>query len=335
VPGAADVAGTASGLLAAPLGGGRGDFLAWFRPETVREVTWSGNPHESTTVQGATGPRLSPRRSFAAWTETVRGTAQPWREHEVAAARALAGHLTESALRRAQADDRLAGALQRTLLLAELPKVPGVALAARYRPSAADVVGGDWYDLVPLPSGRLSIVLGDVAGHGLAAAAITAQLRHALRAHLLRDLGPAGALRALNELVTALLPGELATAVVAELDPVTGEVAVASAGHPPAVHAGPDGVVLLPGGRGPALGLLDTAEYRETRLRLTVADRLLLYSDGLVESRSVPLSDGLDALVAAVTGATAAGPQALLDEVLAVLDPPDTDDVTLVGLGRT
>ena len=121
----------------------------------------------------------------------MRGTSQPWREHEVAAARALAGHLADAALSRA-AGGQPAGrrALQRTLLLEELPKVPGVALAARYLPSAEDVVGGDWYDLVPLPGGRVAIVLGDVAGHGLAAAAITAQLRHALRAHLLRARGP-------------------------------------------------------------------------------------------------------------------------------------------------
>ena len=115
--------------------------------------------------------------------------------------------------------------------------MPGVALAARYVPSAEDVVGGDWYDLVPLPGGRVAIVLGDVAGHGLAAAAITAQLRHALRAHLLRAAGPGAALDGLNQVIAALLPGEMATAVIAELDPATGEVVVANAGHLPVLHA--------------------------------------------------------------------------------------------------
>src|ERR687885_1830403 len=238
VPEAADVADTGSGLLAVEVGGGRGDFLAWFRPETPREVTWGGNPHTPKTVQTDAGLRLSPRRSFAAWHETVRGTATPWRAHEVEAAQALAAHLTESALQRAGEDNRLAAALQRTLLLEDLPEVPGVALAARYRPSAADVVGGDWYDLVPLSEGR-----------------------------------------------------------------------------------------------GPALGLLDEVHYAETRVRLAGPDRLLLYSDGLVERRDVPLPDRLDALCAAV--AAGEEPEALLDEVLAALDPADTDDVTLVGLGRT
>ncbi|MGR6965244.1 SpoIIE family protein phosphatase [Geodermatophilus sp. URMC 61] len=333
VPEAADVVDTAGGLLAVEVGGGGGDFLAWFRPETPREVTWGGNPYTPKTVETAAGPRLSPRRSFAAWRETVRGTATPWRAHEVEAAQALAAHLTESALLRAGEDNRLAAALQRTLLLEALPEVPGVALAARYRPSAADVVGGDWYDLVPLPSGRLAIVLGDVAGHGLAAASVTAQLRHALRAHLLRDRGPAAALQGLGEVIAALLPGELATAVVAELDPETGEVAVANAGHLPVLHAAADGVRLLFEGRGPALGLLDEVDYAETRVRLAGPDRLLLYSDGLVERRDVPLPDRLDALCAAV--AAGAEPEALLDGVLAALDPADTDDVTLVALGRT
>ncbi|WP_170852384.1 SpoIIE family protein phosphatase [Blastococcus sp. DSM 46786] len=237
VPAAADLAATASGVLVAEVAGGRGDYLAWFRPETLREITWGGNPHTSKTAQTDAGPRLSPRRSFDAWSETVRERSQPWLDHEVAAACGLAALLTATAANRATEDNRLATALQRTLLLEQLPKVPGVDLAARYLPSEDDVVGGDWYDLVPLPGGRVSVVLGDVAGHGLAAAAITAQLRHALRAHLLRAAGPAAALDGLNQVIGALLPGKLATAVVAELDPATGEVVIANAGHLPVLHA--------------------------------------------------------------------------------------------------
>ncbi|MGY1884081.1 SpoIIE family protein phosphatase [Blastococcus sp. SYSU DS0753] len=336
-PEAADLAGTASGVLVAEVAevaGGRGDFVAWFRPETLREVTWGGNPHTPKTAQTDAGPRLSPRRSFDAWSETVRETAQPWRAHEVAAARALAGLLTETAVNRATEDNRLSAALQRTLLLEQLPTVPGVELAARYLPSEFDVVGGDWYDLVPLPGGRVSIVLGDVAGHGLAAAAITAQLRHALRAHLLRAAGPAAALDGLNQLIAALLPGELATAVVVELDPATGAVAIANAGHLPVLHASGGDADYLHEGRGPALGLLDVAGYREARLILQGDDRLLLVSDGLVERGAGGLTAGLEQLRATVAGGPVE-PQALLDAVLAALDPPRTDDVTLLGIART
>jgi light-regulated signal transduction histidine kinase (bacteriophytochrome) len=332
LPEAADVTEVASGVLAVPVEGSPGDFLAWFRRETLREVSWGGDPYTPKIVSDGGAPRLSPRRSFAGWSEVVRGTATPWRAHEVAAARELAADISRSRLTRAQEDDRLAGVLQRTLLLEQLPEVPGVALAARYLPSADDVVGGDWYDLVLLPSGRVSLVLGDVAGHGLTAAAITAQLRHALRAHLLRDVGPAGALEALNELVTRLLPDELATAVVAELDPATGEVAIATAGHPPALLIGGEGTAYLAADRGPALGLVDSARFRETRLHLTGGELLLLYSDGLVERRGTDLAEGLDALRAAAD--PAGGAEALVDRVLTALQPPDDDDVTLVGLGR-
>ncbi len=325
LPAAADLAGTASGVLAVGLDGG--DFLAWFRPETPREVTWGGNPNKTEVT--ASG-RLSPRQSFEAWTEVVRGTARPWREHEVAAARALADQVAVVGRARAQQENRMAAALQRTLLLDELPQVPGLDLAARYLPSADDVVGGDWYDLVPLPSGRVSLVLGDVAGHGLSAAAVTAQVRHALRATLLRDLGPGAALAELNRLLTALLPGEMATAVVAEVDPAGGEVAVASAGHLPVLSTATG---FVRAGRGPALGILDSAEYAETRLRLTGDERLLLFSDGLVERRGEAVDAGLAALEAAAGGA-GDDVSAVLDAVLAALDPPDTDDVTLLGLGR-
>jgi two-component system, chemotaxis family, sensor kinase Cph1 len=177
-------------------------------------------------------------------------------------------------------------------------------------------------------------VLGDVAGHGLSAAAITAQLRHALRAHLLRASGPGAALDGLNEVIAALLPGEMATAVVLELDPASGEVAVANAGHLPVLHVTAGGVTVLDEGRGPALGLLDVAGYAETRVRLTGEDRLVLYSDGLVERGRGGLAAGLEELRAAVaSGPTEPAP--LLDAVLEALNPPRTDDVTLLGIART
>ena len=329
VPDAVDIAGSASGLLAVPTGSISGDFLAWFREETQRQVTWAGDPNTDKTV---TDGRLSPRASFARWSETVRGTATPWLEHEVTAARELGEYLTESSLRRAEEENRLATTLQRTLLLERLPDIPGVALAAHYVPAAQDVVGGDWYDLVLLPSGKICIVLGDVAGHGLSAAAITAQLRHGLRAYLLRDAGPRAALTALNRLITALLPGELATAIVAELDPVTGNLNYTNAGHPPPLLLTEHSGRLLDDARGPALGLRTGVIYSQGSLTLVGADRLVLYSDGLIERRGTGLRDDLDRLLS-VSAFHDREPQTVLTNIVRSLDPTDDDDVTLLAVG--
>jgi two-component system, chemotaxis family, sensor kinase Cph1 len=321
-----DLAATASGVLAVPVPGL--GALAWFRPEVLQEVTWGGDPHEKRLVEGDFGPRLSPRRSFAAWTEVVRATAEPWRPHEVAAARSLARALADVTARQAGEQSQLAAALQRTLLLAELPQVDGVALAAHYAPSRAEVVGGDWYDLVLLPGGRVSVVLGDVAGHGVGAASVTAQLRHALRAYLLASPGPAAALERLDALIASLLPEELATAVVAELDPSTGRLLVASAGHLPVLLLTGDGPSLVRGGDR-ALGMRP-GPYQETALHLRAGDRVVLFSDGLVETRDAGVD--LDRLVAAAAGLPA-DPQKLLDVLLLALAPDDADDVTLLALG--
>jgi chemotaxis family two-component system sensor kinase Cph1 len=330
VPDGAHLVPTASGVLAVPVPGG--GALAWFRPEVLREVTWAGDPRSKELVDDELGPRLSPRRSFAAWVQEVRATSSPWLAHEVRAAEQLARHLADVAARRGSEESRLAATLQRTLLLEQLPDVPGVALAARYSPSAADVVGGDWYDLVLLPNGRVSVVLGDVAGHGLGAAAITAQLRHALRAYLLQSAGPAAALRRLNELAAYLLPEELATVVVAELDPATGTVLVANAGHLPVLLLGPDGPELVDAARGPALGMVTEAAYGQAELRLAADDRLVVFSDGLVELRGPDLDERLSDL-RRLAAAAPRDPEALLDALLAGLAPPGSDDVTLLALG--
>ena len=331
LPEAKDVTDTASGLLAVPIGTG-GDFLAWFRPEALREVHWAGDPNELKAVGEGNALRLSPRESFAKWSETVRGAAVPWQPHEIEAAQALAGHLREAAQQRTEQDGRLALTLRRTLLLEQLPNIPGVVLAAHYIPADHDVVGGDWYDLVLLPGGKVAMVLGDVAGHGLTAAAITAQIRHGLRAYLLRDDGPGAALAALNKLVTTLLPGELATAVVAELDPETGIVSIANAGHPPPLLLTTRPAQLINEGRGPALGLSPEAGYEPRQFILQGEDRIVLYSDGLIERRGADLRQDLRRLRTAAEVAIRE-PKALLASILTSLAPTDADDITMLAIG--
>jgi len=198
------------------------------------------------------------------------------------------------ALHRAYAFDQqreVAVTLQRSILG---PVVLPPGFAARYQPASRPLeVGGDWYDAVELPDGRIGIMVGDCVGRGLPAATIMGQLRSAGRALLLRATGPAEVLTALDQF-TALLPGATyTTALCAILDP-DGNLVYSGAGHPPAVLALPDGqTVLLTEGRGPSLGVRLPAP--RTQATAVVAPRavLLLYTDGLIERRRHPLDEGI------------------------------------------
>jgi hypothetical protein len=318
----------ASGALVTRVAGSPDQYVVWFRPELLRDVTWGGDPRSQVVHVGA---RISPRRSFEAWTETVRRRARRWDQVEVDAAEWLGRHLTDVLLREAQAQGQLADTLQRTLLLESLPSVPGAQLAARYRPGADDALGGDWYDVFFLPGDRVVVAVGDVAGHGIGVAPAMAQLRHGLRAYLLKEASPGDALVRLNELVGHLLPDDLASVVVVELDPATGRVRLANAGHLPPVLAGTGAARLLEDVRGPALGVVPDPSYEHAELELGTGETLLLYTDGLIESRAEALDTGLERLRLASESLPAdldVACEAVLD--LQVGD----DDVTVLALRR-
>ena len=291
VPAAADVADTASGVLAVEVGRRPRRLPRLVPPRDAARGHLGRRPVQPEDwSRTAAGPRLSPRRSFDRVERGgARHRASRGATHEVdrrAGARAAASARPGSAASR-----RTTGWPPRcsARCCSRAARRPRVALAARYLPSAQDVVGGDWYDLVPLPSGRVAVVLGDVAGHGLTAAAITAQLRHALRAHCCAAGARPRRCAALNELVARLLPDELATAVSCEVDPGTGEVVVATPGTCRCC-ARPPGARPCSNGRGPALGCSTTPQYPRPGLTPTGEDRLLLYSDGLVERGAAPAS---------------------------------------------
>src|SRR6201999_3713978 len=129
-------------------------------------------------------------------------------------------------------------ALQQSLLPSQLPKVPGVEIAARYVPGDGRV-SGDWYDVFTLPSGELCVVMGDVAGSGLAAAVIMGRMRSTLRAYALETADPAHALRMLDRKMQYFEPNAMATVLYGLYDPGSGEFQMSSAGHPPPVLAVP------------------------------------------------------------------------------------------------
>ena len=198
----------------------------------------------------------------------------------------------------------IAHTLQRSLLPSSLPQVPGAEVAVRYLPGAEGVdVGGDFYDVIPLPSGRIGLVVGDVMGRGIRAAAVMGQLRAAVRSYSLEGHSPAALLTRLDRLVGTLEEGLLVTALYAEWDPGRGMALCSLAGHlPPLLRLPgeePSFVELDPG---VPLGV-GVQSYVEVEVSLPPGALLLAYTDGLVEGPDLPVEDGMQRLAAAVAGA--------------------------------
>jgi serine phosphatase RsbU (regulator of sigma subunit)/integral membrane sensor domain MASE1/anti-sigma regulatory factor (Ser/Thr protein kinase) len=244
--------------------------------------------------------------------------------------------LERSALDLYEREHRIAETLQHSFLPDEIPQIPDLAIAARYIPAADDVeVGGDWYDIITLPGGSIGLVVGDVAGHGVAAAASMGQIRMALRAYALEGLPPARALERLNTLLTQLHPGAMATLAYGHLDPDTGILVLAKAGHPPPLLVPAlGGSTFVTGGLGPPLGALRAARYEEVTLSIPADATLLLYTDGLIERRGESIDAGFDRLAAA-TASAPEGLDATSDHLLAsLLGDGATDDVAMLMIRR-
>jgi anti-sigma regulatory factor (Ser/Thr protein kinase)/putative methionine-R-sulfoxide reductase with GAF domain len=229
-------------------------------------------------------------------------------------------------------EHRNAVALQRSLLPDRLPNLVGIDSATRYLP-ARDEVGGDWYDVIDLPGGHVGLAIGDVAGHGLRAAALMGQLRAALRAYALDGHSPADTLKRLDRMLQTISGRGMATAGYAVVDPASGTLRYASAGHPPPiVIRGGREAHLLEVKPAPPLGTLPFANFHETQERLAPGDTILLYTDGLIERRREPLTAGLERLRAlAASPATA---EQLCQRVVEQLLPPGggDDDIAVVAL---
>ncbi|HEX9968879.1 MAG TPA: GAF domain-containing SpoIIE family protein phosphatase, partial [Acidimicrobiales bacterium] len=230
----------------------------------------------------------------------------------------------------------VAETLQRSLLPEKLPDIPGLEAAARYLPGGPGVeVGGDWYDVFALPTGSVAFVMGDVVGHGVAAASLMGQLRNALRAYALDGLGPALLMARLNALLTELgTNDQMATLVYAVYDAETATLELTNAGHPPPLLMQPDGIAaFVEGGAGVPLGAMPNARYTQVTIPLAHGASFLLYTDGLVENRQASLEQGLEVLRQALVD----GPEtlaALCDHVLlrSLGDRGNEDDVALLAL---
>jgi len=245
------------------------------------------------------------------------------------ARRSLDDSIGREAEQRAVADQ-----LQQSLLPTGLPSVPGLRLAARSQPGdPSHQVGGDWYDVFTLPSGKVGLVVGDVVGHDFAAAAAMGQIRAALRSVAAFESSPGAVLARVNEIADIYDVTELTTCLYAVVDQTTRVVTWASAGHlNPLMVMDSDDSALLDGDPGLPLGVSRTAVYTDRSCTVRPGGSLLLYTDGLVERSSRPIDDGL-ALLETVRGPHR-DPDQLCEQVLTLLagQPPTYDDVTLLAL---
>ncbi|WP_309240161.1 SpoIIE family protein phosphatase [Actinomadura sp. J1-007] len=253
---------------------------------------------------------------------------------------ALAGQCALAAERALlfEREHKAAEDLQRSLLPSELPQPAALRLAARYNPVTRHVqVGGDWYDTFALPDDRMAIVVGDVMGKGVLAAAIMGRVRNALRALALTDPRPAAVLSGLDRMFSATEDFEqFTTLAYLVLDPATGRGMYSSAGHPPPL--------LLPASGRPRLSDIPPgtplgwpSHRQQAPVSLHRGDTAVLYSDGLVENRRRGVDTGLDELVAAAAELApeeAADPERLVDHlVLRMLSGYEqSDDVTILAV---
>jgi phosphoserine phosphatase RsbU/P len=231
----------------------------------------------------------------------------------------------------AQLDRAATEALQRSLLPSALPAVGGLEMAARYVPGTGKV-GGDWYDVFPLPSGEVCAVIGDVAGTGLAAAVIMGRIRSALRAYALETADPAEVLERLDAKMRYFEPDALATVLCAVVSPSRDHIRISSAGHLPPIIARPgQPAAVAKVASNVLIGVPSQGRRQVSTLDFPPGAVLCLYTDGLVERRDQPIDQGIAQLRAAVT---TADPEAACAAVMAAMAgySPHTDDIALLML---
>ena len=246
----------------------------------------------------------------------------------------MAGVLRDlSESKRYEREHHIAETFQRILLPEEPPELPGLTVATRYFPGAAGLqVGGDWYDVFTLPRGRLGVVVGDVVGRGIGAAAVMGQLRVALRAYAIEFSSPATVLACLGRLARSLDDSQMATVLYGVVDPEEARIELASAGHPPPLMVRADGEVsFLDLDNAPPLGVLADPPPTQVVQRLEHGCFLLFYTDGLIERRGASIEDGMAAVVRASAGA--ADVETLCERVSRAMNAEAApDDVALLAL---
>ncbi|GAA4692201.1 hypothetical protein Prum_038700 [Phytohabitans rumicis] len=230
-------------------------------------------------------------------------------------------------------EHRIAVTLQRSLLPPRVPQIAGLDIAVRYEPASAETeIGGDFYELTMI-EGDLLVAIGDVTGHSLHAATVMAELRHAVRAYAVEGHPPGAVLHRVDVMMRTLLPGELATLCLLLLDPGTGRIRMASAGHLPPLVVTRDRKVRY---HEHLATLLGVRAHRPDDIEFTLpkGGTLVLFTDGLIERRGSDIDEGLSTLANAASRVDA-DIERFCDRLLAELSGPEVDDdIALVAIRR-
>jgi serine phosphatase RsbU (regulator of sigma subunit) len=237
-------------------------------------------------------------------------------EHALVETQAEQAAVAIQRTRERERDHEAAVRLQRSLLPERLPTIEGLDLAARYNAGGTGLeIGGDWYDVVHRADGLVYLTVGDVAGRGIGAAALMGQLRNAFRAYALDHVSPGEVMR---RLLRHVGDDEMATAVIVTLDPRSGDLRCASAGHPPPlVLQGLSGTVsLLDLPTAPPLGAPEPGTIEEGHMQCVPGSAIVLYTDGLIEHRGASIDDGIALVSDTLTAHAALDAGALADVVL-------------------
>ncbi len=232
----------------------------------------------------------------------------------------------------------IAETLQRSMLPRGLPQIPGLELATRYMPGGGGTrVGGDWYDTVVMDDGRVMLAVGDVVGHGPQAAAIMGQLRTAMRAYALQQMPATVLMRSLDILLQDVAEQAIATAACVMLDLAQGTLETVLAGHPPPIIVDPAGQTrFVKADAHVPMGVREAPLFLSSLTPFEQGATMLMFTDGLVESRSRPLGEGLDTLSKTLTGiGREVDVESLCDSVLNSMVPDSqADDIALLAVRR-
>jgi serine phosphatase RsbU (regulator of sigma subunit) len=329
-----------------PIGAGfAGRVAATGRPLMLAEVT-ADNVLDPAVhrrgIRSLLGVPVSGRSGLLGVMHVGSIAARTFSEADTRQLRQAASRLADDVSRRRASEEHIAAlVLQRSLLPTRSPRIAGLDLAARYIPADGDL-GGDWYDVFQLPGERIGIVMGDVAGHGLAAAVVMGRLRSALRAYALEHDDPAEVLRLLDMKISYFEAGAVATVLYAVADPPYDRFTISCAGHLPPFLIPVEGATQpVPMPADPPMGVRGSWTRHTTTVQLPVGASLCLFTDGLVERRPTDevtvadqLTDGIERLRTALR---AGDPDTACSDVLTDLlgDDVTEDDVALLIVRRT